>query len=120
MDISNLVPVCGMSRRRPVQITQIFTSRLRTLYPIVRYDFAMGTASGKYTTVGKTGGIECHYELTWECVGTKALWSARVRVKGGAYRIVDGELPVLSGFVDVQGAVLFHLRRRLDRMAKGV
>jgi len=99
---------------------QIMTSAFACVYPIVRYDFAMGTASGKYTTGRKTGGIECHYELTWERVGTKALWSARVRAKGGSYRVVDGEFPVLSGFVDVQGAVLFHLRRRLDRMAKGV
>lgn len=64
----------------------------------------MSAASGTYTTT-RDGHLRYQYDATWDRSGTTVLWSARVRREGESFSVIDGQINLGPGVVDVEAAV---------------
>jgi hypothetical protein len=70
----------------------------------------MNTTAGAYT---RARGESYEYEATWQLFGYSARWKARVS-RGGAVGVIDGEIGLGDGSIDIEAAVKRAVERRIE------
>jgi hypothetical protein len=75
---------------------------------------SVGTVSAQYTRL-RGERIEYLYDATWERHEDMLIWSARVRCDGFAAGVIDGQINIGPGHLDLGAAVCRLVERRIER-----